>query len=246
MAPAPSNVAWFVSGANRGIGLQLIEQVASQPNTTVFAGVRSPSKATELQQFAKEHSNVHIVKLESANEADAAAAASTVEKVSGGLDIVIANAGIASNFQKALETDISSLREHYEVNVAGPLVLFKALYPLLAKRQTKKFITVSSKAGILDQLIPVPLTVYGSSKTALNFVTRSIHKEHQEEGFIVFPLHPGTVDSDMGKAAAPVFGQVKFATSTEESARGMIDIITKTGPEGSGRFWSYDGTELPW
>lgn len=246
MAASQNNVAWFVSGANRGIGLQLIVQAASQPNTTVFAGVRNPSKVTELQQFAKEHSNVHIVKLESANEADAVAAAATVEKVAGGLDIVIANAGIASNFEKVLNADISSLREHYEVNVAGPLVLFKALYPLLAKRQTKKFITVSSKAGIIEQLLPVPLTIYGSSKAALNFVTRSIHKEHHEEGFIVFPLHPGTVDSDMGKAAAPVFGYAKFPTSTEESARGMIDVITKAGPEDSGRFWSFDGTELPW
>jgi NAD(P)-dependent dehydrogenase (short-subunit alcohol dehydrogenase family) len=138
------------------------------------------------------------------------------------------------------------MKDHFNINVVGPLILFQALYPLLAKRETKKFITVSSLVGAISLDIPVPLTVYGASKAALNFVTRGIHKEHRKEGFIVFPVHPGTVDSDMGKAIAPVFGMEKFPVSPEESASALIKVIEEAGSEQSGRFWNYDGTEGAW
>lgn len=60
-----------------------------------------------------------------------------VEQVTGGLDVVIANAGIANNWQPVTEIDLSSLNDHYQVNAVGPIILFQALYPLLAKRQTR-------------------------------------------------------------------------------------------------------------
>jgi NAD(P)-dependent dehydrogenase (short-subunit alcohol dehydrogenase family) len=197
--------AWFISGANRGIGLELVK-IAVDRGYIVFAGVRTTSKAVVLNNLAAKNPNVHIVKLESVSVSDAHAAAEVVEQVTGGLDVVIANAGIANNWQPVTEIDLSSLNDHYQVNAVGPIILFQALYPLLAKRQTRKFVTVSTMGASIERTIPVPSTVYGSSKAALNYITRSIHKEHSPEGFVVFPIHP----------------------------------------EQSGRFMSYDGTELPW
>ena len=245
---APENTqVWLVTGANRGIGYQIVHQVATRPNTIVFAGVRNPSKATDLQKLASSHENLHILKLESTSEFDAAAAAKEIESSTGGLDVVVANAGIADNWQLAADVSIESMRRHFEVNVVGVLVLFKAVYHLLQARKTKKFVTMSSLAGQLHDLFPrVPMTVYGASKAGLNYVTRSMHKDYQSSGLIAFPIHPGMVDTDMGKSASDVFEMDKFPVMPEESAAMMIKVIDNAGPEESGRFWSYTGEELEW
>ena len=241
-----STQVWLVTGANRGIGYQITTQIASRPNTVVFAGVRTPSKSTELQQFASDHKNVHILKMESTSEEETTKAAAEIEATAGGLDVVIANAGIAQNWQLAGETSIQSLKEHFEVNVVGVVILFKAMYPLLQKRQTKKFVTISSLAGQLHGLMPVPMTVYGSSKAGLNYVTRSMHKDYHEMGLIAFPIHPGLVDTDMGKSALDAFAMEKFPVTPEDSATLMIKVIDNAGPSEAGRFWSYTGEELEW
>jgi norsolorinic acid ketoreductase len=237
--------AWFISGANRGIGLELVK-IAADRGYVVFAGVRTPSKAVVLNNLAAKNPNVHIVKLESVSVSDAHAAAEVVEQVTGGLDVVIANAGIANNWQPVTEIDLSSLNDHYQVNAVGPIILFQALYPLLAKRQTRKFVTVSTMGASIERTIPVPSTVYGSSKAALNYITRSIHKEHSPEGFVVFPIHPGMVDTDMGQSAAPLFGIEKLPMSPFQSAEAVFNVVDRATAEQSGRFMSYDGTELPW
>lgn len=237
--------AWFISGANRGIGFELVKIVANQGHV-VFAGVRTFSKATALREVAKNNSNVHIVQLESTSVSDAAAAAKTVQEITGGLDVVIANAGIANNWQTNLDVDLESLYEHHRVNTVGPLILFQALYPLLVKRRTRKFVTISTAAASIQNFLPVPDTVYGSSKAALNFITRSIHKEHSGEGFIVFPLHPGTVDTDMGAGASNFFGDAWKPISPFTSANAVFHVVDAATKEQSGRFLSCDGSELPW
>ena len=87
--------SWFISGANRGIGFELVKTVANQGNI-VFAAVRSPSKATALNGFANGKANVHVVQLEATSVSDAKAAATFVEKTVDGLDVVIANAAIVA------------------------------------------------------------------------------------------------------------------------------------------------------
>lgn len=95
-------------------------------------------------------------------------------------------------------------------------------------------------------MLPVPDVAYGTSKVALNFVTKRIHFEHADEGIIAFPLHPGAVNTDMGLEAAPSFGRERFELEPEESARGVMDVIDRATLAESGRFWSYDGSELAW
>ena len=238
--------SYFVSGSNRGIGLELVRLIANRPDTIVFAGVRNPSKRSELQKLASKYPNVHIVKLDSSSTTDAQAAAHTVEEIAGGLDVVIANAGIAENWEKVVKVDPQSLSEHFKVNTVGPLILFQALYPVLLKRQTRKFVTISSLVGAITNMLDVPETAYGTSKAALNFVTKRIHLEHSAEGFIAFPMHPGTVNTDMGKAAAPVFGLTEFPVLPVDSAKGILAVVDAATANESGRFWNFDGTENRW
>lgn len=239
--------AWFVTGANRGIGFEIVKFAANR-GYIVFAGVRDPSKASALSQLANQYDHrIHLVKLTSASVSDADAAAKLVQDTTGGLDVVIANAGIANNWQPIEDVDIASVREHFEVNTVGAIILFQALYPLLLKRQTRKFITISSNAASIGAIFDSPHTAYGTSKAALNFVTQSIHKEHSSEGFIAFPIHPGFVTTDMGLAAAQEFDtRFMVALTPEQSGKFVFEKADGATREDSGRFWVYDGTELEW
>jgi len=243
-----SSQSWLISGANRGIGFEILKIIAARPNTIVFAGARTPSKATDLQNLAASSPNVHVIQLESNSVSDAAAAAKTIQKIAGGLDVVIANAGMGTNWQPATEVDLESMNQHFQVNAVGPLILFQAMYPLLMKRKTRKFITVSSTVGSLATNYPgVPDTAYGASKAALNFVTKSIAKEHAaKDGIIAIPLHPGAVDTDLGKTVATIFGREKMPVTVEQSAQGVMNVVDSATIEQSGHFLSFDGSEVPW
>ena len=239
--------AWFVTGANRGIGFEIVKFAASR-GYIVFAGVRDPSKASALSQLAGQYDHqIHVVKLVSTSASDAAAAAKIVQDTTGGLDVVIANAGIANNWQPIEDVDIASVLEHFEVNTVGTIVLFQALYSLLLKRHTRKFVTISSNAASIGDIFDFPHTAYGTSKAALNFVTQSIYKEHGSEGFIAFPIHPGFVTTDMGLAVAQEFDPGFMVPLTpEQSARFVFEKVDGATRNDSGRFWVYDGTELRW
>jgi len=238
--------AWFVTGANRGIGFEIVKIAASQ-GYTVFAGVRNPAKASELKQLEAQYPDIHIVKLASGSATDARTAAKVVEDITGALDVVIANAGIANNWQRITDVEIESVREHFEVNTIGTIILFQALYPLLVKRHTRKFVTISSNSASIGSLFPFPHTAYGSSKAALNFITKSIHVEHSADGFIAFPIHPGFVTTDMGIAGSKAFDtSFMVALTPEQSAKAVFEKVDSATEEDSGRFWVYDGTELAW
>ena len=143
------------------------------------------------------------------------------------------------------DVDVDSFQEHLNVHVVAPLILFKAVYPLLLKRPTKKFITVSSGVGMIGNMLPLPSAVYGTSKAALNFLTKRIHKDYHQEGLIAFPLHPGLVPTPNGQ---PVIDMgIKGAIEPEDSARAVLKLIDNAGPEEGGRFWDAStGKEFSW
>ena len=126
------------------------------------------------------------------------------------------------------------------------IILFQALYLLLLRRRTRKFITISTAAASIASIIPIPVTVYGSSKAALNYIIRSIHKEHSEEGFIVFPILPGMVDTDMGPAALPLLDISKLPMTPLESAKAVFRVVDTATKDQSVKFLGEGGTELPW
>jgi NAD(P)-dependent dehydrogenase (short-subunit alcohol dehydrogenase family) len=79
---------------------------------------------------------------------------------------------------------------------------------------------------------------YRISKAALNMAMRNMHVDLHPEGFVTIAMHPGWVQTDMGGPQAPL--------RPEESVRGMINVIDRLKAEDGGRFFSYEGQELPW
>ncbi|KZP14526.1 NAD(P)-binding protein [Athelia psychrophila] len=265
-----SPTVYLISGANRGIGLAITAALAARPDTVVFAGARNPSTATELQALSRSMpSNVHIVKLASADEEDHKAAVDQIKKDVGRLDVVIANAGqvfalpsasppltteknpgINDAYASIFDTTPDEVREHFNVNVVGPQVLFRATYPLLkASTAAPKFVVISSLSGsvALGPGMHVLNGAYAVSKAAVNYLARMLHFEN--EGLVCFPMHPGLVETDMMKAFVAKDDTLKDfpLISTVDSAAGIIKVVAEsTREKDGGEFVSYDGSRLEW
>jgi len=251
MSVPSTTTVYFITGANRGIGYGLTERLAARPDTLVFATARDPSKADKLQQLAKQHSNLRVVKLSVDSDEDHATAAMQVEAEAGRVDVVIANAGIANmdSYVPIEHLAINKLREHFEVNTVGPVRLFSALFSLLNRSLSPKFVVVSSAAGSIgaqSNLASWHLGVYGTSKAALNFLTQRIHLEHPN--ITAFPLSPAWVQTDMGNAGAVAIGLKEAPMTLEQCVTDMTKLVDEaTRDTHSGRFWSAEsGKELPW
>jgi norsolorinic acid ketoreductase len=181
-----------------GIGLGLVRKYSSRSNTIVIAAVRDPSnpssKALASLSFGN-GSKIIIVKLDNANTDDPSNVVKSLITQHGidRIDIVIANAGMAEFYGPALATPMQGFKDHLTVNTVAALALFQATWPLLKKSSSPKFVPVSSTVGGIGDMEkwPMSATAYGSSKAALNWLTRNIHIEHPS--LIAFPIHPGYV-----------------------------------------------------
>ncbi|GAA6048660.1 hypothetical protein JCM3770_002006 [Rhodotorula araucariae] len=241
---------YFVSGANRGIGLGLVSALARRDNVLVFAGARDPSKADALNVLAKETGRVVVVKLESTSEEDAKAAAEIVKAKVGKLDYLVANAGICpiEGILPAVSTTRALVEEHHQVNTIGPLLLFQAFAPLLFAAPAPQFIAISTTVGSISMAQPIPLTAYGMSKAALNFLVSKVATEHGEKDNLAsYAISPGFVQTDLGNAGAKMFGMGEAPVTLEESVASTLRIIDgATREKTGGRFWDYTGEELKW
>ncbi|NXN06126.1 DHB2 dehydrogenase, partial [Sylvia borin] len=128
----------LVTGANRGIGLGLIQHFLRMPKPPqwIFAGCRDPKgqRAQELQNLASKHPNLVIITLEVANPTSIKAAAAKVEEylAGSGLNLLINNAGMIKSKMLDAET-LEDMTETYTTNTAGPLLMGQAFLPLLKK-----------------------------------------------------------------------------------------------------------------
>jgi norsolorinic acid ketoreductase len=177
-----------------GIGLGLVGHYLSLKNTTVIAAVRDPSSTNDLTALKSGFgSKLIIVKIDSVSHTDAGAAVELLKsKYSiSHIDVVIANAGVGKYWGPAVTTPIAEFQEHFQVNATGTLILFQAVHNLLDAAKNPKFVPIGTPVGSVgeQEAYPLPSTAYGTSKSALNFLTRKLHFEH--ENIVIFPLAPG-------------------------------------------------------
>ncbi|KWU45291.1 NAD(P)-binding protein [Rhodotorula sp. JG-1b] len=249
-----SPLVYFVTGANRGIGFALVEQLATRDNVLIFAGARDPSKADRLNQLAQEQQGkIVVVKLDATSEEDAKKAAETVKEKVSKVDVLIANAGIGNGTGAAHELDLAEMHSVIDVNVGGPLRIYKALYPLLLASSAPRVIGVSSTLGSIafnldaDQIGPYKAGSYSVSKTALNMLFARIHTEnHKDHNMTAFVVCPGHTQTDMGNAGAQNFGLEKAPVKLADSIKGLLELIDDETGQYAGRFMSYDGAERQW
>ncbi|KAF9878108.1 aflatoxin biosynthesis ketoreductase nor-1 [Colletotrichum karsti] len=236
----------LITGANRGLGLGLLQRYLALPNHTVIAGNRDPTHKTSkaLSDLPKaEGSRLIVVKIDAAIEQDAHDAVKELQASHGvdHLDIVIANAGVSYVWPTAADLKISDLKGHIEPNVYGVISLFQATRPLLKKSAREPIFTpMGSTAGCVENQPPITNSAYGPSKAAVNWFGVRINAE--EDWLHAFVLCPGWVQTDLGNTGAQYFGLEKASVTVDESCDGMMKLLaTTTKEKHGGKMVSYEG-----
>lgn len=186
----------------------LVQTLLAQPRKTVFASVRNGERAQKLLAAASslpkgQHSALHTVEVDLSHVPDDATVRDSVvaqlKPITKHIDVFISSVGYTTTMTSALDTTVAALRDHFEVNTIGPLVVFQALWPFMKRSPTEadaypapKAIFLSSSVGCIGEWMePVPGGAYGPSKAALNWLTRKLHFELEADGLISIALHPG-------------------------------------------------------
>ncbi|KAF2673316.1 short chain dehydrogenase/ reductase [Microthyrium microscopicum] len=255
----PSNTVYVITGANRGIGQGLVETYLRRHASTVVAVVRSDSASTSLWAAAENFTRgtdsiLHIIVANFSQPLSPQAGIDTFKAATAGLDhidILICSAGHNPRMCPTIEVTAEELRESFEINTILPLTTFQALWPLMKGSTATagpKFIVLSSSMGSIGEMEQFPAGAYGPSKTAINYIIKSLHMQMAQNGLIAVALHPGWVQTDMGHFAAQEWGHEAGPPLTpKESVAGILRIIDDATRETcSGKFIGHNGEEIGW
>ncbi|XP_053304497.1 C-factor-like [Spea bombifrons] len=241
----------LVTGSNRGIGLEFVQQFVKSPNPPdqIFAACRDPDapRSQELKNLAEKHSNVVVIQLDATDGASITESAKQVEKhLNGrGLDLLINNAGVLH--PNTLQTQTAEdMMEVYSVNVVGPMLVTQAYYDLLKKSAASNgkaaIFNVSSLLGSIEHVPGVfadfPVISYRCSKAALNMLSRCQGEGYKQDNIISVAVHPGWVQTDLGGERAPL--------TTETSVVGMLKVIYSLTMDQSGTFVDWEEKAVKW
>ncbi|KAL7947002.1 hypothetical protein V8C42DRAFT_319390 [Trichoderma barbatum] len=241
----------LITGANRGIGLQLTKKFVARDNTVVIAAVRNPDNASSTQTLLElpcgAESSLVIIKIDSLDISSAASGIASVSNSIDHLDLVIANAGILKQFGPVSEMDLSEISAHIAVNTTAPIALLQATKPLLQKAANPRFVALSTSIGSITEMedFPAQLGAYGASKAAINYLMRKVHFE--ETWLTSMVVDPGWTQTDMGNTGAQMtnFGE-KAPVPLDVSVKGVVEEIDGITKAKSGTFASYNHTGYRW
>lgn len=217
----------LITGASRGIGREFARQYEAA-GWRVIATCRDPSKYDlEGEVFPLDVTDPDSV------------AALHRDLYGESIDLLINNAGIYGPRGLDLgNLDYDAWEEVLRTNLLGPMRIAETFAHHLEKSEKKKMVFISSKVGSITDNSSGGSYIYRSSKAALNMAVKSLSLDISGKGVICLLLHPGWVQTDMGGASAPV--------DAATSVAGMRAVIDRAGAADSGRFFNYDGKELPW
>ena len=227
----------LITGANRGIGLELSKRYGAGGNR-VLACCREPAKATQLQALASSSPSVTIHELRVASGESVAALAKQIGAAP--IDILINNAGMQGpSFQKQSlkEMDFDGWAETFAVNTMAPMRMLQAFRANLKAGKNPRAVTITSQMGAISFAMPV-MYAYCSSKGAVNKVMKMASVELAKDGIAVCLVHPGFVRTDMGGPQADI--------GVEESAAGIMAVIASSSVADTGRFMKWNGEEHAW
>jgi NAD(P)-dependent dehydrogenase (short-subunit alcohol dehydrogenase family) len=228
----------LITCASRGLGLELAKQYAAA-GAGVIACCREPEKATELQELAKRSADGRVTVLE-LDVTDLDHIHRLADDLAGQpIDILINNAGIyPRKGERFGSVDGEAWMRTFRTNTIAPLRMCEALIEHVASSARKTIVNITSLMGSIGDNSSGGSYAYRSSKAALNMVTVSMARDLAPRGVTCLCIHPGWVKTDMGGGEAPI--------EIPDSVKGMKKVIDGATIAQSGKFFDYEGDELPW
>lgn len=234
----------MVTGAARGIGLELVRQTLERGDRVIATTRRA---SAELDALGAAHAG-HLVQLrldvgvvDSIIEARAA-----LDGVVDAIDVLVNSAGAYSHQSEHWDPDATlfdtvtqeELLEVFRVNAAGPLLVTQHFLNLVRASRRGRIVNLSSLVGSVSSKTGGGDYAYAASKAALNIMTRALAAELAPEGIVALVITPGWVRTRMGGPAATL--------TPAESVRGLLDTIGRLTARDAGQFIDYLGTPQPW
>lgn len=223
----------LVTGSNRGIGLEFVRQFAAD-GWRVFATCRNPARAADLEALEGDI-QVHALDIGDFAAIDRLAGALKDEPI----DLLIANAAVYGPDDQSLgDVDFDGWLEALRLDCLAQIKLAQAFLGSVAKSERKTIVALTSRMGSIGDNTSGDAYAYRTAKAALNAAVKSLALDLAPRGILAAVIHPGWVKTEMGGPSAQI--------TTEKSVKSMRRIIDPLEPENAGRFWSWDGSEIPW
>jgi NAD(P)-dependent dehydrogenase (short-subunit alcohol dehydrogenase family) len=244
----------MITGANKGIGRAIAEQLAAL-DMTVLIGARDSRRGEDAAAAVRAAGgDAHAVVLDVTDPATVQEVARWVGEHFGHLDVLVNNAGITGSGQvspqDALDqvpstVDPDMVRAVFETNVFGVIAVTNAMLPLLRRSPAPRIVNVSSAAGSLtiaadpdSPLAGLPTSAaYSPSKTALNALTVQYANELRKDGILVNAADPGFVDTDINNHTG-------YLTPAQGAA--VVVRLATLGDDGPTRGFLNEGGPVPW
>jgi NAD(P)-dependent dehydrogenase (short-subunit alcohol dehydrogenase family) len=253
VAPSAAADTVLITGANSGLGLELVKQYAAK-GWTVIATHRRDGVPDSLAPVVAAHSNVRVERMDVSSIDSVRALAAKLAGTS--IDVLINNAGIYSDRAACADEacrgvdstqsfgmlDYELFDEIMAVNVRGPLLVSEAFVEHVRASRQKKIVSISSTNGsVTFTLGGSGAIAYRASKAALNRAMQLVAVHEKDAGVTVLLLHPGAVLTER-QAHLTFPGMIEM----QPSVAGMIEQIAKATLADTGRFIQYDGATAPW
>lgn len=220
----------LITGANRGIGLELAKLAIAQ-SWSVIATARKPGDAVELK---KTGARVLAMDVEDDKSIEAVGTLLAAESI----DVLINNAGVGSTSKRLADLKSDEMMKVMRINAVGPMLLCKALIAPLRRGKNKFIMQITSQLASIANNTGGSSYAYRASKAALNQFNRSLAAELKDEGFTCIAAHPGWVQTDMGGPNAPM--------TPPQSAEHLMKLVNEVKASQNGAFLNFDGAPMPW
>jgi len=223
----------FITGANRGLGLEFARQYAAA-GWRVIATCREPDEAADLNAL---DGNIQVESMDVTDQASVDMVKTALDGQT--IDLLINNAGVYGPRSKGRDDmDYDAFADVLAINSMAPLRVAAAFKDNVEASTQKTIVTISSILGSIGNSSENKDYIYRTSKAAVNMVMKTLSVDLEEDGIQVVVFHPGWVQTDMGGEKAPVI--------PEDSISGMRGVIAGLSDADSGKFFVYDGSSMPW
>jgi len=226
----------LVTGANKGIGLEICRQLARAKHRVILSARSTERGQAAVAALTQEGLQVEFLHLDVEDEASITTAAGELKKRLKELHVLINNAAILPAWKGSiLDATADEFRDTFTINTLGPILLTKALLPLLEAGKPARVINVSSQLGSIAEMSD-GWPGYGISKAALNAATRKLAQALQGRGISVLAASPGWVRTEMGTDDAPL--------TIEQGGRNITRLLDL--PAGVTDKFLQENGEYPW